>query len=203
MRPLLRPIVIGLVLPLLAAAPLQAQFGKKLSERIKQNAAERKRQTEENLVARAAEPADSAMERIAAPVDSVAARAASKAGKAVSIVGRGAEDNEEARIREELTAGRAELAEVGFEPGSDAITPDSEPTLTALAKVLAGWPGMFLIQARADAGASAKGKDLAGARAAALKNWLLERGVPEDQLYAVGDGVADEGGSLATVVRMQ
>ncbi len=200
MRSFVRLLVIGL-LALPATPPLQAQFSKKLTERIKQNASLRRQQTEENLLARAAEPADSAMERIASPVDSAAARAAGKAGKAVSAVGRGAGAAEEARIREALAGGRADLPAVQFERGGDAIAPASEPTLAALARVLAGTPGVFLIQARADAAiAGQKAQRMADGRAAQVKARLVGAGVPAERVFAAGDGGP---GSSLSVLRVQ
>ncbi len=201
MPSLVRLLVIGLLVFPAAPLPLRAQLGKKLTERIKQNASLRKQQTEENLVARAAEPADSALERVAAPVDSAAAHAAAKAGKAVSALGRSGGAAEEARIREALAQGRADLPAVQFESGGDAIAPASEPTLAALARVLAGTPGVFLVQARADAGtAGQKAQRMADGRAAQIKAWLVGSGVPVEQLFAAGDAAP---GTSVSVVRMQ
>lgn len=177
-----------------------------MTERIKQKAAERKRQTEENLITRAAEPADSALERIMSPVDSAAARAGGKAGAAVARVARGPDpvSQEETQLREQLAAGRADLTGVAFDPGTDALNPASDPTLAALARVLASATEVFLLQGRADAGtSSADAQPLAELRAVALKNWLVGAGVPGERIFAAGDGAATPQGVLASVLRMQ
>jgi outer membrane protein OmpA-like peptidoglycan-associated protein len=191
---------------LLSAAPrpADAQFTKLVRERIKQKVEDRKRVTEETLVTRASEPADSALERIMSPVDSTAGEIGANAGAAISRVGREPDPvaKEEAGLREQLAAGRADLAGVAFEPGTDALSPASEPTLAALARVLGGADGMFLLQGRADPG-TADVRTLGELRALSLKNWLVGLGAPGERIFAAGDGEVPPGGVQASVVRMQ
>jgi hypothetical protein len=192
----------GAVLP----GPAEAQLLERVKKRVVQKTEERKRQTEEHLLERAAEPADSAAERVMAPVDSAAGRIGASAGAAVAGIGRDQDDGAaaEARIRAQLAEGRAELAGIAFEPAGEIVTPDSEPTMAALARVLGSESGMFLLQARADAAmAGPAANRLADRRAAALERLLVEAGVPDERVFATGDGAAVEGGALATVVRVQ
>jgi outer membrane protein OmpA-like peptidoglycan-associated protein len=184
-----------------AAAPAEAQFTKRVLERIKLKAEERKLQTEESMVSRAAEPADSAMVKVTAPVESLSSRIGGGAGAAVGSLGRGDDAAAEAaRIREQLAAGRADLAGVRFPPGSAVLDPESEPSLRALAAALAESPGFFLVRGRPDSGIVGQGAaPLAEARAASVKGWLLANGGPGDRVFAVGDAGPAEGAALVTV----
>jgi outer membrane protein OmpA-like peptidoglycan-associated protein len=197
-------LLVGLLSATLAPRPAQAQLTKLIKERVKQKVEDRKRMTEENLVTRATEPADSALERMMSPVDSVAGEVGSKAAAAVSRAGRGSDSiaKEAELLEQQLASGRAELTGVAFEPGSDALTGASEPTLSALAQVLAGMEGVFLLQGRADAGSGPDG-GLAERRALALKNWLVGMGVPGERIFAAGDGIVTEAGAPASIVRVQ
>jgi outer membrane protein OmpA-like peptidoglycan-associated protein len=105
----------------------------------------------------------------------LAARAGGGAGAAVSRLGRGQRHSEEeSRVRQELAAGHARLPGVKFAAGADAIDPSSEPSLQSLALVMTDSPGVFLVQGRADPGASPEAAaQLASARAAAIKGWLV------------------------------
>jgi len=187
------------------ARPAEAQFTKRVTERIKQAAAEKKWQTEENAVNRAAEPADSAMVRIAAPVESVTDQAGGKAGAAVGRLGRGKDGSteEEVRIRRELASGRAVLPGVTFEPGGDAIASSSDPTLMALVRIMSDTPGVFLIQLRTGPGDAANPPQLANPRAVAVKAWLVTNGIPAERVFATGDGAAAAGQPPVTVTVMQ
>ena len=184
--------------------PAEAQFTKRITERIKQAAAEKKRQTEENAVNRAAEPADSALARVAAPVESLTAQVGGKAGAAVGQLGRGQDSSteEEVRIRKELASGRADLPGVTFEPGSTAIAPASDPSLRALLRIMTDSPGVFLIQLRADPG-EASNPQLVSLRAGTLKSWLVNGGIPAERVFATDNGAAAAGASLVTVAVMQ
>ena len=141
-----------------------------------------------------------------APVDSAAVRLGAGAGAAVAGIGRdrdaGAEV--EGRIRAQLAEGRAELDGIEFDPGSEVVTADSEPSLSALARVLGGESGMYLLQARADAGMAGDAAErLAARRAAALERLLVEAGVPDERVFATGDGAATGEGAFATVVSVR
>lgn len=187
-----------------AAQPGEAQISRAIKSRIKQSVEQRKQQTEDHLVARAAEPVDSAVERLMSPVDSAAGWAGSTAGETVSQVGRGpdASAREEIRIRRDLTRGPAHLPEVRFESDTDLLTAGSSATLQALARVLSGETAVFLIQGRADPGtALADQQATAELRAVAVKSWLTGVGVPPEQIFATGDGVAGAGEALVSVVR--
>ena len=183
----------------------EAQFLKRVKERVQQKAAERKWQTEENALSRASEPADSALAKVASPVDSLTARAGGAAGAAVGRLGR-AEDQsaEEDRLRAELAAGRAALPAVQFVPGTDDLDPASDSSLKALTIVMTSSPGAFLIQGRADPQSPPEDAPLlANARAAAIKTWLVTGGVSAERVFAAGDGVAAPEGPLVSVVPMQ
>jgi outer membrane protein OmpA-like peptidoglycan-associated protein len=177
-----------------------------VAERVKQKVAERKWQTEESLATRAAEPADSAMARIAQPVESLAARVGGAAGSAIGGAGRGNDgiEEESARIGEALGAGRADLPDLRFEPGTATLAPEAEPHLAALAAALAASPGAYLVQGRADAGTAEPGAAaVALARARAIKSLLVTTGVSAEQLYTAGDGLAAPDGALVTLLPMQ
>jgi outer membrane protein OmpA-like peptidoglycan-associated protein len=205
----MRAIVLLVLIALPGAAlpgPAEAQLLERVKSRVVQKTGERKRQTEEHLLERAAEPADSAAERVMAPVDSAAVRLGAGAGAAVAGIGRdrdaGAEV--EGRIRAQLAEGRADLEGIAFEPGSEILTADSEPSLSALARVLGGESGLFLLQARADAGMTGDAaKRLAARRAAALERLLVEAGVPDERVFGTGDGAATGEGAFATVVSVR
>ena len=176
--------------------PAEAQFTKRLTERIKQKVAEKKMQTEEAALNNAAQPADSAMARVAAPVETLTARAGGAAGSAVAGVGRRPDEEQQARVRlrEELAAGRADLLEVRFEPGTAALAAASEGPLRSLAAALTESPGAFLVQGRADPGAApGDAPGVASARAAGVKAWLVGYGIPAERIFAAGDGAAAPG----------
>jgi outer membrane protein OmpA-like peptidoglycan-associated protein len=205
----MRALVVLMLIALPEVAlpgPAEAQLLERVKRRVVQKTEERKRQTEEHLLERVTEPADSAAERVMAPVDSAAVRLGAGAGAAVAGIGRdqdaGAEV--EARIRAQLVEGRAELEGIVFEPGSEVVSADSEPSLAALARVLGGESGMFLLQARADAGMTGHAaKRLADRRAAALERLLVEAGVPDERVFATGDGATSREGALAAVVSVR
>jgi outer membrane protein OmpA-like peptidoglycan-associated protein len=199
-------LTIGLLAASVTTERAEAQLLKRITERVKQKVTERKAQTEEAVLSHAAEPADSAMAKVTSPVESLATRVGGGAGAAVGRMGRGEgkASAEATRIREELAAGRATLPGVAFVPGADAIDPSSEPSLRALATVIAESPAAFLVQARADAGAPPQDAlQLAGARATAIKTWLVGNGVPADRVFAAGDATAMPNAAPVTVVPMQ
>jgi outer membrane protein OmpA-like peptidoglycan-associated protein len=205
MRRTLLLLTIGLVASSVTTERAEAQFLRRVKERVQQKVAERKMQTEENALARAAEPADSALAKVASPVDSLTARVGGAAGAAVGRLGRGQDQSaEEDRLRAELAAGRAALPAVQFLPGTDGLDPASEPSLKALAIVMTTSPGAFLIQGRADPRSQPENAPLlANARAAAIKTWLVTSGVPAERVFAAGDGMAALEGPLVSVVPMQ
>jgi outer membrane protein OmpA-like peptidoglycan-associated protein len=203
MRTVALLVAISFAMP--PARPAQAQFLKRVTERVKEKAVERKLQAEESVLTRAAEPADSVMTKVAAPVESLAARVGGGAGAAVGRIGRdGSQSEDEARLRQELASGRAALPAVQFEPGTSAIVPASEPSLRALLAVMTGSPNVFLIQGRADpASPPASAADLAVGRANAVKAWLVANGIPGPQVFAAGEGAAAADAPLVTIVSMQ
>ena len=205
MRPILFVLTLGLLASPAAAGSAQAQF-RRVTERIKQKVAERKLQAEESVVGHAAEPADSAMAKISAPVESLTARVGGAAAAAVLGLGHGkdAAQQEAARLRQELAAGRADLPAVRFEPGTATLNPSSEPALQPLSLVLTESPGAFLVQGRAAPGTPApEVSALAAARAAAVKSWLAGTGIPGDRVFAAGDGAAAAEAPLVTVISTQ
>jgi outer membrane protein OmpA-like peptidoglycan-associated protein len=199
-------VAFGIVLGATPSARLEAQLLKRVTERVKEKAAERKVQTEEGVLTRAVEPADSVMSKVSTPVESLAAQVGGGAGAAVGRIGRGkaSQSEEEARLRLELAAGHADLPAVQFEAGSSAVDPSSQPSLQALAAVINASPGVFLIQGRADLGTAAQeASEVANARAAAVKSWLVGNGVPAERVFAAGDGAAMPEAPLVSVVQMQ
>ena len=197
-------LTIGLVASSITAERAEAQFLKRVKERLQQKVVERKMQTEENALTRATEPADSALAKVGSPVDSLTARMGGTAGAVVGRLGRGQDQSaEEDRLRAELAGGRAALP-ARFVPGTDGLDPASEPSLKALAMVMSTSSGAFLIQGRADPETEPENAPLlANARAGAIKTWLVTSGVPADRVFAAGDGVAMQEGPLASVVLMQ
>jgi hypothetical protein len=145
------------------------------------------------------------MARAAAPVESLTTQVGREAGAAVSRVGRGNDSSteEELRIRQELTAGRADLPHVTFEAGGNAIAPASDPSLRALVRIMTESPGVFLIQVRPDSGDTAHPPQLAGPRAFALKSWLVSNGIPAERIFAAGEAAAGPSGALVTVALMR
>jgi outer membrane protein OmpA-like peptidoglycan-associated protein len=204
MRAILFLFVVGQVAASVAAPPAQAQLLKRVTERVKQKVEERKLQTEESAISRAAEPADSALARMTAPVESLATRVGGGAAAAVGGLGRGTDATAEAmRLRDELAAGRAELPAIRFQAGTPALDPSCETALRSLAMALTQLPGVFLVQGRADAGASeAEALPLGAARAAAIKAWLVDNGIGPDRVFATSDGTAAPDAPLATVTSM-
>ncbi len=206
MRPILFVLTLGLLASPAAAGSAQAPFISRVTERIKQKVAERKLQAEESVVGHAAEPADSAMAKISAPVESLTARAGGAAAAAVLGLGHGkdAAQQEAARLRRELAAGRADLPAVQFVPGTATLTASSELALQPLSLVLTESPGAFLVQGRADPGTPPQEvSTLAAARAAAIKSWLASTGIPADRVFAAGDGAAAPEAPLVTVISTQ
>jgi outer membrane protein OmpA-like peptidoglycan-associated protein len=115
--------------------------------------------------------------------------------------GEGKASAEASRIRAEPAAGRATLPGIRFAPRTDAIDPSSEPSLQALASVIAESPGAFLVQSRADVGALPQDAlALANARAAAIKAWLVGTGGPAERVFATGDAAATPDATVVTVV---
>lgn len=201
------PMSIAVALAsLVVTTTVEAQLTRRIVDRVKTKVQERKLQTEDSLVARAAEPADSVLVRVTAPVESTASRLAGGAAGAVGSIGRGGSGTaaEAARLREQLAAGRAELEQVRFAPGEPTLDPSSDASLQALAMALADSPGVFLVRARPDA--EATGLDagsLGEARAASVKAWLLANGVPGDRVFATGDVASTPGVALVSVTPMQ
>lgn len=170
---------------------------------VKAKAAERKRQTEDSLIAKAVEPVDSAMAKSARPVEGAMDRATAHADSAVSRIeqtiaaaARG-DSREVQELAADLGQGRAVLDEVRFIGASDQLAPESEPQLIALAAALRRVPGTFLLEVYVAAGVDGAGVQaatLSEQRAIAVKQWLIAAAVPEHRLFALGRGAhaADE-----------
>ena len=100
-------------------------------------------------------------------------------------------DDEFRAINEDLDRhGRARLPGIYFDSDSDSLRPESEATLEAVADVLrARTEDRFLIEGHTDAqGPDDYNRDLSERRAAAVRSWLLEAGIPEAQLESLGFG---------------
>jgi outer membrane protein OmpA-like peptidoglycan-associated protein len=82
------------------------------------------------------------------------------------------------------------LQDVEFYSGSDRLTPLGERTLTQVASVLAKYPGMPVeIAGHTDShGDSASNMELSRKRAAAVKQYLIEKGIAGGNLTDVGFG---------------
>ena len=110
---------------------------------------------------------------------------------------------DERHMRESLAAGRLELTSLTFdaEIPSDA----SRAQLEALGRVLASLPNTFLIQVRHELGATSGSTTttLTEQRAAALKAWLVARGVPSARLFGATDNQGSSSGALVVLIRLQ
>jgi OmpA-OmpF porin, OOP family len=88
------------------------------------------------------------------------------------------------------TDGRIVTHGILFDTGSDVIKPESLPTLKAILAVLNDNPGVnFTIEGHTDnQGNRAINQPLSEKRAAAVRAWLVNKGVPAARLRAVGFG---------------
>lgn len=88
------------------------------------------------------------------------------------------------------TDGRIVTHGILFDTGSDIIKPESLPTLKAILAVLNDNPGVnFTIEGHTDnQGNRAINQPLSEKRAAAVRAWLVNKGVPAARLRAVGFG---------------
>ena len=96
------------------------------------------------------------------------------------------------QIETQLAAeGRVRLDGVNFDFNSDIIQPASRPLLDQIATVLKGKPALKVtLEGHTDnIGGAAFNKGLSDRRARAVKTYLVEAGVPEAQLTAVGFGL--------------
>lgn len=79
---------------------------------------------------------------------------------------------------------------IQFEVDSDTLTPESETLLIETARLLMEYSDIVLeVQAHTDSTASDEyNLDLSNRRAQTIKRFLVQQGIPEDQLFAVGFG---------------
>jgi hypothetical protein len=199
-----RMLLIALLVTSAGATAAPAQVLGKVRQQIKQKIAGAKIRLEDSVATHATEPLDSVLTRAVRPVDSTAKRASSGASVVVgSAVGRKQAGGDEQRIRDGLSAGRLEMTTVTFD--SEVPSNTSGPSLDALARVLTSMPNMFLIQVRLEIGMvpETMAKTVADQRAAAVKAWLVSRGVPAGRVFAASDGQQGASGGLVTIVRLQ
>jgi OmpA-OmpF porin, OOP family len=88
------------------------------------------------------------------------------------------------------TDGRIVTHGILFDTGSDVIKPESLPTLKAILAVLTDNPGVnFVIEGHTDnQGNRAVNQPLSERRAAAVRAWLIEKGIDAARLRAAGFG---------------
>jgi hypothetical protein len=199
-----RMLLLALLITSAGASVAPAQILDKVRQQVKQKISGAKMRLEDSVATHATQPLDSVLTRAVRPVDSTTARAGGDASSIVTKAIRRKESTaQERRIRDGLASGRLELASVTFDAEIPSASSRSE--LDVLAGVLASLPNMFLIQIRPEvAGApGAPAKTIADQRAAALKAWLVSRGVPAARVFATSDGEPAASGALVTVIRLQ
>jgi outer membrane protein OmpA-like peptidoglycan-associated protein len=88
------------------------------------------------------------------------------------------------------TDGKIVAHGIHFDPGSDRIRPESTSTLKSILGLLTANPDLkFSIEGHTDNQGGAKvNKPLSEKRAAAVKDWLLGKGIGTDRLTTTGMG---------------
>jgi outer membrane protein OmpA-like peptidoglycan-associated protein len=98
----------------------------------------------------------------------------------------------EEQLGEELKSkGRVVLHGILFDDGKDSIRPESITVLQALARAMKETPGVaYLIEGHTDdRGGEAPNQALSEKRAASVKKWLVDKGIPDKQLRTQGFGM--------------
>jgi len=175
-----------------------AQIWKKVKEGVSQKVGARKQKADSTIVQTAAGAVDSTLATGSRAVEAGSAKLAAGADTAINRTERGVANAFRGSGDKEIgalvaadlkSAGRAVVPELEFAPGSANLVPSSEPALKAIAKVLRGGTGAFLIEGHVDASADAAAdQELSGQRAAAVKKRLIALGVPAARLFASGYG---------------
>jgi len=200
-----RTLLVALLVTSAGATVAPAQVLGKVRQQIKQKIVGTRTQLEDSVATHATEPLDSLLKRAVRPVDSTAKRASGDASVIVgNAVGRKRSGGDEQRMRAALAAGRLELTGIMFD--SDVPSTTSGVALDALARVLVSMPDVFLINVRPETGTApdaASGKTVAVQRAAAVKVWLVSRGVPGGRVFATSDGEPGKPDGLVSIVRLQ
>jgi outer membrane protein OmpA-like peptidoglycan-associated protein len=205
-------LLCTLVLTRAAAPPAADAQG--ILRRIKQNAKERvesrKAQTTETIVQNTSAVVDSAVRPLGEAVDSVVSRTAAAADSVVRKTNQAiaralqGDDAESKRLRSLLEEGRAVLPEIAFEVGADGFAPNAEALLSRLAEAIEEVPGRFLIEGHMEPGGDpAAAQRVSEARAAAVKAWLIDAGVPESRVFAVGRGVTPPPAGVSSAARIE
>ena len=102
-------------------------------------------------------------------------------------------DKPEADLAEELARkGRVVLRGILFDAGKDTPRPESQPVLEALAAALQASPeGTYRLECHTDDwGGEDSSQALSERRAARVKAWLVDKGVPAERLQARGLGMS-------------
>ena len=85
--------------------------------------------------------------------------------------------------------GKIRLFGITFDSNKDTIKPESDRTLTSLAKAMIDGKGKYTIDGHTDSqGPDDHNQGLSERRSAAVKVWLVAHGVPEASLTTAGYG---------------
>ena len=216
-RTLVGTALLGAVM-LLAGRPAAAQLG--VLGKIKKEAAEkiatRKKQTDSAVVARAGKTVDSTLEKTGRGVDTAVAKVGSATDTVLNRGERGVKGlagsrraDEGARLAADLADdGRVVLEGLRFAPDG-ALDPASRATVRALAKLVGGTTGAFLVEGHVLSSGDAAADQLrAESQAKAVKAALIAEGVDASRLFAmaIGSSRAPAAGHAAErveVARMQ
>lgn len=193
MRIVLSIVLITLVAGITVPPAAEAQgITKKIRMTAKQRVKDRTAQTEEHILHQTGSAVDSAMAPAAEGVDSVVSAAVGAATGLPRVLATAVDGAGDARrIREALETGRAVLPGIAFVPGSAQLDESAEPYLLSLAEAMEALGGSFLIESYVEPGGrAAVAQALSEARAGAVKAWLVEDGLDEAQIFAVGRGAA-------------
>ncbi len=161
-----------------------AQIPSRIGQNVKQQLANRKKQSEDSLISQVASQTDSLIAQGAKPIDDMIAKTIEGVDAMMvksyhALVGSESEMDRE--LREALDQGRVDL-DLGFAAQGTSLSPDGETMINALARVLRKSQGDFIIEGR-----YVKGEDKALGRKRGLGVMvrLSELDVDTDQLHLV------------------
>lgn len=171
---------------------------KKIREQTRQKIETRKARADSAAIERVGRTVDSTLAKSGRGVDTVVNRAAGladaavdKTANVVAAAGRALTggETEDERLAAALATGRTVLHGIRFEEATDSLTPDAEPHVARLARLLAIQPGTFVLEGHVDAtGNDAADRELSQRRAAVLRARLVASGLPAERLFAMGLG---------------
>ena len=187
---------------LVSARRADAQVWKKVKEQAKEKLDKRVEKSEGKIVERTGKVVDSTVEKVGRGVDTTVAKAGTvvdtvlnktehatySAAGAVANSLKGS-DEEASKLAQDLADGRAVVADIRFQGGSDQLETSSAAAIKRLAKVLSALDGTYLIEAHANPSADpSRDLDLTNKRAAVVKARLVAEGVPVSRLFSMGFG---------------